>query len=130
MNPIYHRRAGAALLLVLGLARGAGGVVLLRGGVSGLDAGVNPEAPAALLGSGLAVTGTLCVAFGVVIWRGLRNAWAWSLLPLGAFVLGGLVNGFALYGLPRPAGLLGNLAYAGLVVLLLRRGEPRTLGQA
>jgi hypothetical protein len=117
---------GALLLLALGFARGVGGLWLVRYGAGALGPQANAKAPATLLGIGLIVVGLLCIGFGVVIWRGIGHPTLWGLVPLGAFVAGGLANGYALWGQPRPAGTAANVIYSAVVVALLWWGERRT----
>jgi hypothetical protein len=43
----------------------------------------------------------------------------------GLLLAGGVVNGFLLFGGPRPAGLIGNLAFAVVTALLIAGSRPR-----
>lgn len=119
--------AGGILMFVLGLLRAAGGVTLLLRG-----AAADPRIHAAgatvvtagltlvLLGAALAVA-----ALGVL--RRSRFAWLAGILLTLAFVMGGILNGMALYGRPAAAGTLANVAAAALIIgsLWLGRRELR-----
>lgn len=126
MAGAWPRRTGAILLLALGFARGIGGLWLVRRGAGALGPQANAEAPATLIGIGLIVVGLLCIGFGVAIWRGIGHPALWSLVPLGAFVAGGLANGYALWGQRQPAGVAGNVIYSAVVVALLLWSERYT----
>ncbi len=119
------RWIAALLLILLATARGAGGVFLIRGGARVAGAEARPDAPALLIGAGLLLAAFLCAAGGVLLVVRSRAARWVAGVGLATFVLGGIVNGFLLYGRPRPAGLIGNAAYAAVVVAALWRAERR-----
>ena len=124
MNPKLSLRLGAILMLLLGLARGIGGLLLLTRG-AGADAkiragGTGVAATAAalmLLGAALAVTGA------GVLQRG-RLAWVMGCVLTVAFVLGGIVNGIVLYGRPQAGGSLANVVVAAVILVCMWRGRP------
>ncbi len=105
------RWLAAILLAGLGLARGAGGVFMLRGGAAA-GLGSRPDAPAWLIGAGLVLVGLLClVASGLTLRRARSALWT-GVAGLVLFVAGGLMNGTLLYGSPRMAGTVANVVYA------------------
>jgi len=114
----------AISLLLLGLARGLGGVALVANG-AGVDTGITGT-PAAVRFSGL----TLCVVAGLAIVAGAgvwtRRRWgAWlGIVTSVLFFVDGLLTGTLLYGAPRASGTVVNAIIAlGLVALLfLGRG--------
>ncbi len=114
---------GAALMLLLGLARGAGGVALLLKGVSA-DPRIRATGPAAAgIGAALLVLGLVLVVSAVGVFRGRRPFWLLGVAGTVAFVIDGLINGTVLYGRPGAGGTTANLAAAAaiLVFLLLSR---------
>lgn len=124
MTELRYLRAGAVLMLLLGLARGIGGMMLMTGGAkpdpairAGTTEVVATAAALMLLGIALAVTAVS------VLQRG-RLAWVMGCVLTVAFVLGGLVNGIVLYGRPQLAGTLGNLVVAAAIIACLWRGRP------
>ena len=115
--------AGSILILLLGAARGFGGLVLLtpmRGSI-----GQTAASPAELtvLGIGLVAVGFLCIWAGVSVLRRRSSGVPLGLVALAAFVTGGIANGTALYGAPQPAGIAVNLAVAAVIAVLLLLGR-------
>jgi len=123
------RIAGATLLLLLGLARGFGGVMLLVRGPA-----LVPVTRATRDETNLLALGLFVVAY-LAIWAGLaaffRRSYSVRLAYVAVvlFVAGGVLNGLVLYGSPRPAGVAGNVAVALVIALLAfagRRSIPRS----
>jgi hypothetical protein len=110
------RLLATLLLATLGLARGAGGVLLLTG-ASGLEPGVVRNA--GLVAASLLLVSALSLLAATGVWQ--RRAWGVPLgiVACGVFVLGGLVNGYLLFGAARLAGILVNLAVATVIVVVL-----------
>lgn len=124
MREVRYLRLGALLMLLLGLARGLGGMMLMVGSAKPdpkIRAGgteiVATAAALMLLGLALAVT-------SAGVFRRQRMAWLVGAVLTVAFVLGGVVNGIVLYGRPQVAGTLGNLVVAAAIILCLWRGRP------
>ena len=124
MTPLRYLRAGAALMLLLGLARGIGGMMLMVGGAK-----PDPEIRAG--GTEIVATAAVLMLLGLSlavasagVFRRQRMAWLVGAVLTVAFVLGGVVNGFVLYGRPRAIGTLGNLVVAAAIILCLWRGRP------
>ncbi len=124
MTPRRWLLAGATLMLLLGLARGIGGMMLMVGTATPdpkIRAGGTEIAATAaalmLLGLALAVT-------SAGVFRRQRMAWLVGAVLTVGFVLGGVVNGIVLYGRPRVAGTLGNLVVAAAIILCLWQGRP------
>jgi hypothetical protein len=108
------------LLFALGLVRGIGGILLLTG-----KTGLETQRGDTIAGVTLLVVAivAMAAASGVVRHRpwGVRAGIAACVL----FVMGGVLNGFLLFGAPRMAGLVGNLCVAaviGAVLAPLARG--------
>ncbi|MFO0582676.1 MAG: hypothetical protein U0229_10405 [Anaeromyxobacter sp.] len=113
----------ALVLIVLGLARGAGGVALLVGGPAAVGSAAD-EGVARLLGAVLVAVGAMALAAG---FAALRGRPAMFPLALGAVVLhvfAGFVNGAIRYGRASPAGTVANLGVGLLALWLLRRARP------
>ncbi|MGA7613684.1 MAG: hypothetical protein WBX15_00760 [Thermoanaerobaculia bacterium] len=118
------------LLFLLAIARGIGGIVLLRmtsGAVSEFTA-----SPAALrlVSGGLLLVSLVLAMSGIALLLAWRRARLLGLAALVLFVADGLVNGWVLYGAPRLSGVILNVTYALVVAACLsgireplRRGE-------
>ena len=109
-------RAAGALMVLVGLARGAGGVALLaRGGAAdpAIKAGGAAVVAAAM---SLLLLGALLVAAGVGVLRRKRAAWVIGAVGTVAFVLGGAVNGTVLYGRPGGGGTALNVLAAAAII--------------
>lgn len=121
------RIAAAVLLILLGLARGIGGIVLAMGKPQPLESALVGPSVARVLGMGLLVVALL--AFVAAIGLFARRVWAptVALVAPTLFVLDGALNGYLLFGKPGAGGTLGNVfvavAIIGFVLLARRRGE-------
>lgn len=116
------RWIAVALLLLLGLARGAGGVLVLAAGSAVAGPGSRTDAPSWLIGGSLILVGMLCLVGSVLLVQRSPSGFWVALAALVAFVLGGILNGVLLYGSPRPMGVLGNTAYAVVTFVVLWLG--------
>jgi hypothetical protein len=104
------------LLLLLGLARGAGGLVLLRQGSPAVDSNRISQQTVSLLGFGLLLIALGAIVASVGIMR--RRVWGWRLgmiVPV-IFVLDGALNGFLLFGKPGDRGTIINVVAALLII--------------
>ena len=114
----YASRIAAFLMILLGLVRGFGGMLLL-GGSEDLDLGMPitaSEGTLALAGYSLVVVCLLLVIAGIVLTiRHDRLSWMISWIGLGLFLVGGLMNGFLLFGSPQLSGQVVNLLVSGLI---------------
>lgn len=120
---------GAVLMILLGIARGAGGIVLLVQGPSTDPRIRATEATVAVLGVVLVLLGAAIVATGLGVLRRNRRAWAWGIWLVIAFVIDGAINGYVFFGRPGEQGTVGNLVAAALIVsslLLGRRALTRS----
>lgn len=118
---------GGVLMAGLGLLRGAGGVALLARGAA-LDERIHASgATVVTAGLTLVVLGVALVGAAIGVLRRSRLAWLAGILLTLAFVMGGILNGMALYGRPAAAGTLANVAAAALIIgsLWLGRRELR-----
>ena len=124
MKELRYLRAGALLMLLLGLARGIGGLMLMTRGAM-------PDPKIRAGGAEIVATAVVLLLLGLSlvvsaagVFRRQRLAWLVGAVLTVAFVLGGVVNGFVLYGRPQMAGTLGNLVVAAAIILCLWRGRP------
>lgn len=123
MGAKQYLTAGGILMIIVGLARGAGGAALLaRGGAAdpAIKAGSATVFGAAL---SLLLLAMLLVVTGVGVLRRRRASWLVGAVGTVAFVLGGAFNGFALYGRPQVAGTAGNVAAAAMIIMCLMLGR-------
>jgi hypothetical protein len=125
MRERYALIVGGVLMFLLGLARGAGGVILLIKGPAA-DPGIHAGGPAvAVVALILTVLGAGLVAAAVGVLRAASRAWRWGIGLVVAFVLDGAVNGAVLYGRPGDAGTAVNVLAALLILLFLFLGRKR-----
>ena len=121
--PALFLRIGASLMVLLGLARGWGGLLLLgRGHAVDPDILAGPVAARAV-GFGLVVVGTLVLVGAVGVFRRRASGWRLGVGATLLFVLDGLVNGAVLYGRPGDAGTFANVVAAALIVGFLLAGR-------
>jgi hypothetical protein len=113
----------AGLLVLLGLARAGGGVALLAGEGAELSTTSVAGSALSLVGAGLLGVGALAGFAGIWLFLGRRGAATLSFVALALFLIGGCVNGVALYGAPRLPGVLGNALYAAVVASLVVWGH-------
>jgi hypothetical protein len=136
MTPSVALRTAALLLLVLGLARGTGGVVLAIWGSSPADTLRVGSDVMLALGGGLIAVGVISVVASLGLMRCRAWGWALGMLAIVLFVADGLVNGYLLFGRPGDRGTMVNLAAAALILFCLLRGRraleraPRTAPSA
>lgn len=118
----YGTRIAAFLLILLGLIRGAGGMLLLKGGKD-LDLGmpiVATDGQLAIAGYNLIIVCALMVIAGLVLTaRHDKASWIFAWVSIALFLVNGVVNGILLFGHPLISGQLINFAISGLIALLL-----------
>lgn len=123
MPPRVAAVVGSVLIILVGLARGFGGVVLLSpNGRVMTETEAGPGQPP-LLGAGLLVVAALSVCSGVLVLLKRPSGVSVGLIAMAAFVLGGLINGTLLFGSPRLVGLAGNVVIAAVICTLLVRSR-------
>ncbi len=114
---------GSALMALLGLLRGAGGVTLLRQGAAADPKIHAPGAAVTAAGLGLVVLGAAQVVAAAGVLRRSRTAWLAGIVLTLAFVMSGILNGMALYGRPLVGGTVANVAAAAVIIGCLGRGR-------
>jgi hypothetical protein len=113
---------GAAFMVLLGFARGAGGLVLLGTGAAA-DPRIRASAAAvSAVGATLLLVGLALVVAAAGMFRRLRRFRLLGMISTGAFVVDGAINGYVLYGRPGGWGTVGNLAVAAVILACLVLG--------
>lgn len=117
------------LFILVGLARGAGGVALLWAGGSSF-AEIHAEAfTVRAVGWGLLAVAAALIGAGLTAIARRRFAWPLGLASAVAFPLNGLLNGYLLFGSPRLSGTLVNTVLAALLLVLLAWGRAALLAR-
>lgn len=130
-KPTLVLRVGAVLLLLLSLARGAGGIVLILQGQDAVPDAKATDAALIAIGAGLLAVAVLGIFAALQIFRRNEGFFRIGVIALAAFVVDGLVNGMLLFGQPTDSGTLANVVAAALILgclLLGRAGTPRARG--
>ncbi len=118
----------AILMILLGLARGLGGIILLLQGKSTLPEIKTSETVLVFLAAGLILIGTLEIISAIGIFFLKRIYWFMGLVVTLLFVIDGVVNGYFLFGKPGEGGTLINLAAAAVIIsflLIVRAKFPK-----
>jgi hypothetical protein len=126
------RKVAAFLLALLGIARGAGGLLLLTRGRAAMPEALADDVSMRVMGAGLVAVACLAWTAAWRLWHGERSGKRYMVAALALFVCGGLVNGALLFGNPTDKGTLVNLAVATVILLLAltrrsTRSTPPTL---
>ncbi|HEV8129069.1 MAG TPA: hypothetical protein VGQ14_05385 [Candidatus Eisenbacteria bacterium] len=136
MTPPVALRTAALLLLVLGVARGAGGFLLAIWASHPADTFRVGRDVMLALGAGLIAMAVTAVVASIGLMRCRVWGWALGFLAIVFFVADGLVNGYLLFGRPGDRGTMVNAAAAALILFCLLRGRraleraPRTAPSA
>lgn len=121
----YALIVAGILMLLLGIARGAGGVVLLVKGAAA-DPRIHAGGPiVAVVGLILTLLGAGLVAAAIGVLRSGSRSWRWGGWLVVAFVLDGVLNGAVLYGQPGEEGTGVNVLAALLILMFLYLGRGR-----
>jgi hypothetical protein len=115
--------AGGILMILLGLARGAGGVTLLAKGQSTLPDIQAAPGTTKVLALVLLLIGAAEIVAGIGVIARKRRFWTFGIIATVAFVLDGAINGWLLFGRPGDRGTIMNVAAAALILLCLLRGR-------
>jgi hypothetical protein len=132
VTPSVALRTAALLLLVLGVARGAGGLLLAIWGTNPADAFRVGRDVMLAIGAGLLGVAVIAVIASIGLMRCRVWGWILGVFAIVLFVADGLVNGYLLFGRPGDRGTMVNAAAAVLILFCLLRGRraleraPRT----
>lgn len=118
----YLLVAASVLMLLIGLLRGFGGVVLITDSTV-----VSPELSSMRVNFAawsLIIVCCLLIFAGInLIIRRNKVAWTMSWIAIAIFIVGGVANGFALFGQPLGSGQLINISVSVVVGCLLLGGK-------
>ena len=101
---------GCVLAVIVGIARIAGGIICITSGSTTTETGV---------GIGLIAVGLFILISVIMLWIKRSMFWMTMLsLSVILFWLGGIINGFLLYGKPQMSGQIINLCCVMATVML------------
>ena len=110
-------------MILLGLARGIGGVILLIRGKETLPDIIASDMIVQSLALGLILIGILEIISAIGILFIKRAFWILGIAITIAFVIDGAVNGHLLFGKPGDLGTLANLTVAIVIISCLYIGR-------
>ena len=114
---------GGILMILLGLARGAGGVILLLHGGETLENIIASPEAVRMVAVGLITIGALEVISAIGVFLRKRRMWILGFVVTVAFVIDGAINGYILFGRPGDQGTLVNSIIALLIIVCLMMGR-------
>jgi uncharacterized membrane protein YfcA len=127
MNKKYWLIIAAVIMTLVGVLRAIGGIALLTKG-NQLDTGIPiiaSENQIYIVATGLLIIGILFVIASINLIRNYsKMSWNTCWIVLLLFILGGLLNGFLLFGQPLDQGQKINLIAVILIGLFLVLGKP------
>lgn len=109
----------AILMIILGLARGIGGIILLIEGKSTLSNIKANETVLIFLSIGLIIIGVMEIISAVGIYLLKKKFWLLAIFITVLFVIDGAINGYFLFGKPGDQGTVVNLIAAIIIVTFL-----------
>ncbi len=114
---------GGVLMILLGLARGAGGISLMVQGENTLPNIIANTRTIRALAIGLVLIGLLELisAIGVLLLK--RSFWILGIMTTILFVIDGALNGYLLFGKPGDQGTIVNCIVAILIISCLLIGR-------
>lgn len=126
--------AAAVLMVLVGMLRALGAVLLLAGGPAAAPGVLAGAVATRSLGAVMLGLALVEIGLAMLVLRGSARAILPGVAATAALWLDALVNGWALYGAPRAEGVVINTIIAGAIVALLlaarrkgmARGERRT----
>lgn len=107
---------GSILMILLGLARGVGGLTLLMQGKSALPNIIASESTIRILAVGLIMIGVLEIISAVGVLRLKRFFWIFGIAVTLAFVIDGAINGYFLFGKSGEGGTIVNSLVAIFII--------------
>ena len=109
----------AILMIILGLARGIGGIILLLEGKSTLPDIKTNETVLIFLAVGLIIIGVMEIITAVGIYLLKKKFWLLGIIITVLFVIDGAINGYFLFGRPGAQGTVVNLIAAIIIITFL-----------
>src|SRR5690554_1448336 len=114
---------GAVLMILLGLARGIGGIILLIQGKTTLSNIKTDETVLIFLSIGLILIGIFEIISAIGVYFLKRKYWLLGIVVTVLFVIDGAINGYFLFGKPGDQGTVVNLIAAILIITFLLLGK-------
>ena len=115
--------AAASLMIFVGLLRGLGGFLSLTNGIETVSENI-VSWKTTVAGSGLLLVALLLIISACLLFiKRNKTAWILSWISICLFIIGGLVNGFLLFGKPQIDGQIINWSICILTSLLLLFGK-------
>lgn len=114
---------GAVLMILLGLARGIGGLIILIQGKAALSNIKTDETVLIFLSIGLIVIGVFEIISAVGVYYLKRKYWFLGIVVTLLFVIDGAINGYFLFGKPGDQGTVVNLIVAIIIITFLLLGK-------
>jgi hypothetical protein len=114
---------GAVLMILLGLARGIGGIILLIQGKATLSNIKTDETVLIFLSIGLILIGIFEIISAVGIYYLKRKYWFLGIVVTVLFVIDGTINGYFLFGKPDDQGTAVNLIAGIIIITFLLLGK-------
>lgn len=114
---------GAILMLLLGLARGIGGIILLLQGKETLSEIKTNETVLVFIAIGLILISIFEIISAVGVYYLKRKYWLLGIFITVLFVIDGAINGYFLFGRPSDQGTLVNLIVAIIIITFLLLGK-------
>ena len=114
---------GVILMILLGLARGLGGITLLLKGKATLPDIKTNETVLIFLAIGLILIGIIEIISAVGVYFLKRKYWLLGIFVTVLFVIDGAVNGYFLFGKPGDQGTVVNLIAALIIITFLLLGK-------
>jgi hypothetical protein len=110
-------------MIFVGLLRGLGGFLSLTNGIETVSENI-VSWKTTVAGSGLILVALLLIVSACLLFiKRNKTAWIVSWISIGLFIIGGLVNGFLLFGKPQIDGQIINWSICILTSLLLLFGK-------
>ena len=112
------------LMVLIGLLRGLGGVLSLTGGIETAVGTDFLSWKTIVAGLGLLIVALLLIiAACLLFFKRNKLAWNISWVSIILFIIGGLVNGFLLFGKPQIDGQIVNWSVSIFICLFLLTGK-------
>jgi hypothetical protein len=129
MEPVtqrnFPRLGAAALLVVVGLGRGLGGLAMVFAGTDVLGGAAASDALIRIAGVVAFILAGCVFVAGVLLIRGGQRLFAFAAASIILLFLDGIGNGWLLFGAPRLRGQLANAAVAMIILVLLGVARAR-----
>ena len=123
-------RIGALLMLLLGMARGSGGVILLLNRPNTLRTIQASQGIVTGVALGLLFIAILVIVAGIGLLYLRRLWWQVGIAATLLFVIDGAINGWLLFGAPGDSGTVVNIIVAAMIIGCLWGGRRALKAEA